>query len=250
MPEEFRDGAMTPGNIDFDALYQGGPLLQDTSLTLDTVPWDIGEPQPVLVSLADSGRFSGDILDAGCGLGENSLFLAERGHRVTGFDAAASALEQARARAAARGLDVTFVQADATTLDGLEQGFDTVLDSALYHCLGETQRSAYSAALHRVTRPGAQLHLFCFADTKWPGFNLPMLTVEQDDLRTHLHEHWQISRIEPAQYVTAFTRQHLRRHQKDLEAAGVTVEPDALRTDDTGRVLAPVWHLQAVRRTR
>ena len=37
------------------------------------VPWDIGEPQPVVMALADAGAFTGDVLDIGCGLGENAI---------------------------------------------------------------------------------------------------------------------------------------------------------------------------------
>jgi 2-polyprenyl-3-methyl-5-hydroxy-6-metoxy-1,4-benzoquinol methylase len=47
-------------------------------------PWDIGKPQPVFVRAAD--QITGSILDSGCGTGENALFFAERGHRVTGVD--------------------------------------------------------------------------------------------------------------------------------------------------------------------
>jgi hypothetical protein len=51
--------------------------------------------------------------------------------------------------------------ADATHLEGIDRHFDTVRDSALYHCLSNGQR-LYSATLHRVTRPEAQLHLSAF----------------------------------------------------------------------------------------
>ncbi|WP_328390753.1 class I SAM-dependent methyltransferase [Nocardia sp. NBC_00416] len=43
-------------------------------------------------------------------------------------------LEPRGQRAAARGVDVEYVVADATSPTGFEGRFDTVLDSTLYHC--------------------------------------------------------------------------------------------------------------------
>lgn len=76
---------------------------------------------------------------------------------MAGFDAAPTAIAQACERAGARGVEVGFLLADATRLTGIEQRFSTVLDSALYHCLGDQERADYAAALHRVTQPGAHL---------------------------------------------------------------------------------------------
>lgn len=39
----------------------------------DPAPWDIGRPQPAIVGVAFRGAFTGPVLDAGCGTGENSL---------------------------------------------------------------------------------------------------------------------------------------------------------------------------------
>jgi len=61
-----------PGKDRFQQAYEG------------TAPWDIGKPQPVFVDAAE--QITGSILDAGCGTGENSLFFADRGHKVTGID--------------------------------------------------------------------------------------------------------------------------------------------------------------------
>jgi hypothetical protein len=46
---------------------------------------------------------------------------------------------------------VIFGVADATNLTGYDERFDTVIDSALYHCLDEDGRQAYAAGLHRAT---------------------------------------------------------------------------------------------------
>ena len=238
----------TAEDVDFDAFYQGKPPVDGMDFAFDVAPWDIGEPQPAVVALADSGTVQGEVLDAGCGLGNNAIFLAERGYRVTGVDGAHTALETARRRAGEHGVDIEFVHADVTTLDGLPQRFGTVLDSALYHCLGDQQRTSYAAALHRVTVPEAQLHLFCFADVGNEGFQLPM-TVSRDDLRTHLGAHWNIRSIDATDYLTAFTSETLERmsdHQ--FQQAGMTINPAALRVDTQGRILGRVWHLHAQRR--
>jgi hypothetical protein len=171
--------------------------------------------------------------------------LAERGYRVTGFDAAPSAIAQARERAAARDVDVDFVLADATRLAELEQRFTTVLDSALYHCLGDQQRTDYAAALYRVTQPGAQLHLFCFSDIASAGLRMPN-QVSQDDLRAHLGAHWDIRHIGLTRYLTTFTREFFERQGADT-LGPMNIDVGALRTDERGRITVPVWQLHALR---
>jgi SAM-dependent methyltransferase len=70
-----------------------------------------------MVRLASDGGFAGAVLDAGCGTGENALYLASLGLSVLGVDVAETALAIARAKAGARGIEVEFAAADAFRLD-------------------------------------------------------------------------------------------------------------------------------------
>src|SRR4029453_656573 len=103
--------------------------------------------QPAIVRLASKGAFAGTVLDAGCGTGENALYLASLGLSVLGVDVAETALAIARAKAADRGIAVEFVAADALQLERLGRMFQTVLDCGLFHTFGGDERPGYVASL-------------------------------------------------------------------------------------------------------
>ena len=166
------------------------------------VPWDVHQAQPRLMELEALGGFSGEVLDIGCGLGDNAIYLASRGHSVTGLDGSPAAIEEARQRAKAAGVSVTFDVADATDLSGYVNRFDTVIDSALYHCLDEEGQQAYIAAVYRATRPGARLHLFCFSEGNINGVIAPMGHVPESNIRDTLTANgWRIDFLGPTTYL-------------------------------------------------
>ncbi|TNC29246.1 class I SAM-dependent methyltransferase [Amycolatopsis alkalitolerans] len=230
-------------DVDFDDVYRGRELVDGLSL----VPWDIGGPQPLVVEIETAGEVHGAVLDAGCGLAENALFLASKGHDVTGIDGAPTAIERARAKAAERGLRAEFAVAEATRLDGFDDRFDTVLDSALYHCLNEEQRHEYAAALHRATKPGATLHLFCLAERMGP---IPgPWAISADNLHETFGKGWRITRLERRHYTTAMTPELLTRLRESLPEApaGEAAAGGPPTVDEQGRFLMPVWQLKATR---
>ncbi len=91
----------------WDSAYEGSP------------PWDIGRPQPAFVELARAGKLQGEVLDVGCGTGEQTLLAAKHGAQATGVDIAKRAIQRARAKAEERGIRAAFETADALHLDRL-----------------------------------------------------------------------------------------------------------------------------------
>src|ERR1700759_2383753 len=145
-------------------------------------PGDIGGPQPRVQQLVALGAIKGEVLDPGTGPGHHAIYYASKGYSATGIDASPSGLERARENAQKAGVSVNFQLADATKLEGLDNRFDTVVDSAFYHVFStqpELQRS-YARALHRATKPGARLYMFEFGVGNINGFQMPRSLSEAD----------------------------------------------------------------------
>jgi SAM-dependent methyltransferase len=239
--------AFTSETSNYDSLYAGKAPVEGLGMKFDMAPWDIGEPQPAVIALEKSGAFTGSVLDAGCGRGENSLYLAGRGHRVTGFDISPTAIADAKERARARRLDASFTVADAIRIDGLDGKFTTVLDYGLYHCLTDEQRRQYSRALHRICEQGTELHLFSFADIAPPGLPPAWLRVSPDNLHANLGSHWRVLSIEGANSTSKFTHEFFEQQRSNAPTGQLAFDPEAYEVDDQGRILLPIWHVHAER---
>jgi SAM-dependent methyltransferase len=178
--------------LPWDASYQDGPA-----------PWDVGRPQPVVVRLASEGGFTGAVLDAGCGTGENALHVASLGLSVLGVDVAETALAIARQKANDRGIEAEFVAADAFQLERLGRTFQAVLDCGLFHTFDDVERPAYVASLASVTEHDGTLYLVCFSDD---GPDAGPHPVSQEELRAAFDpDHgWSVAAIEPARVQTRF----------------------------------------------
>ena len=116
------EGSTGSSNFDFDALYRGESPA-DGVAPVTTPPWDNKEPSESVIGWLAGGWIHGDILDIGCGLGDNAIYLAKNGYPVTGLDISSTALSTARQRADDAGVEVTFAVADSTKLDGYTAAF-------------------------------------------------------------------------------------------------------------------------------
>jgi ubiquinone/menaquinone biosynthesis C-methylase UbiE len=151
------------------------------------------------VRLAAEGAFVGEVLDAGCGTGENALHVASLELRVLGVDVAETAISIAREKA--RGADAEFAVADALHLDRLGRTFDTVLDCGLFHTFDGDERRDYVASLATVTRPGGRVYILCFSDVG-PGPCGPH-PVSEAELRAAFRD-WSVVDVSPDRVETRF----------------------------------------------
>jgi SAM-dependent methyltransferase len=182
-----RDSVSRPGppeGHDFDAIYASS-----------VPPWDIGRPQPDFEELARSGGLIGKVLDVGCGTGEHALLAAGLGHDVLGVDIAPRAIEQAKGKAAQRGVGLRFLEWDALRLPELGEQFDTVLDCGLFHIFDDDDRVRFVRSLVAVVPPGGRYHMLCFSDRQ-PGDWGPRRVTEAE-IRSSFADGWQIENIAP-----------------------------------------------------
>ena len=173
----------------FDDAYQGKP------------PWDIDRPQPRFLELLARNIVRSPIVDIGCGTGENAIAFAAAGHEVVGIDLVPRAIELARAKAAARGVDVQFEVGDALDLGGLGRTFATALDSGVFHIFDDAERGRYVESLGRIVEPGGHYVMMVFSDlepTDWGGPR----RIKREEIEQSFARDWTVESIEPAVFDT------------------------------------------------
>jgi SAM-dependent methyltransferase len=122
------------------------------------LPWDSGLPSRELQRvLTEAGIQPCRALELGCGTGTNAIELAKRGFDVTAVDCAPKAIEIARQKAAAAGVDVHWIVADVQNFGADLEPFDFVFDRGCYHCCRRVDFAGYAATLRNVTRPGTRM---------------------------------------------------------------------------------------------
>ena len=144
------------------------------------VPWDIGAAQPALATLP-AGIFSGRVLDVGAGTGDNAIWLASLPgvQAVQAVDLSPDAVEEARGRLAAASpqprAPLSFTVGDVFELPPGPDwtGFDTLLDSAVFHCIGDDDaQRRYLASISARVKTGGRAVMLVFSDKNpdpWRG---------------------------------------------------------------------------------
>jgi SAM-dependent methyltransferase len=97
------------------------------------------------------------ILDVSCGIGTQSLGLAQLGYEVIASDASVASIDRAKTEAEARNLPIRFSVADMRhVFDHHDRTFDVVLscDNSVPHLLSDSDVRKAFEQFYQCTRPG------------------------------------------------------------------------------------------------
>ncbi len=129
------------------------------------VDWVFGSSSKIenFVDMTVDGRIEpGRAITLGCGVGRESIHLAKKGFDVVGLDFSPTAIQRARHRAEAAGVDVRFIVDDLTNPQHLSGKFDLVTDFGVLNDLGQEARDKYMQNVIPLTYPGSKFAMFCF----------------------------------------------------------------------------------------
>lgn len=134
------------------------------------LPWDTGDPEPLLVDFVAAGRVQPTrTLEIGAGTGTNSIWLAERGFDVVGIDVAPHAIERATAKLNGRALHCRFVAHDFLSAASSDGPFEFVFDRGCFHVFDEAEERARFAAQVAVMLAPGGLWLSLIGSTEGPS---------------------------------------------------------------------------------
>ncbi|WP_448613927.1 class I SAM-dependent methyltransferase [Modestobacter sp. URMC 112] len=169
------------------------------------------------------------VLEIGCGTG-NLTLRAKAGQpdaTVAGLDPDEPALAQARRKARRRRLDVRLDQGTAAALPHPDASTDRVLSAFMLHHVPAGDREQALREVHRVLRPGGELHLVDLGG----------------DTAAH-HDHGPHRRGRPALHGR---RPHATTRAEVTDLLLAAGFADVTATGDTVRFFGPVTYYRAVR---
>jgi SAM-dependent methyltransferase len=134
------------------------------------LPWDTGQPEPLLVEFVTSGAVTpGPTLEIGAGTGTNAIWMAERGFDVLGVDISPLAVERANAKMKGHALSCRFAACDFLAAPPPAGPFQFVFDRGCFHVFDEPdERRRFAEQVADALGPGG-LWLSLIGSTEGPS---------------------------------------------------------------------------------
>lgn len=128
------------------------------------------------------------LLDIGCGLGRNSLYLAKNSFELSGFDLSERSVELTLEKAKKQGIKLNkFVVADMLEFPFEDESFDALL---AFNVISHTDLEGFNKILSeikRVLRPGGEVY-FTVGSKESFWFNNPVCTYVDENTRIRVED--------------------------------------------------------------
>jgi len=130
--------------------------------------WDYKYPSQELVTFIASGIIPKDAkcLDLGCGAGNEAIFLAKCGYKVTGIDLSRKAIEIAKERSLTKNVKIDWIVGDVLASKLVSNSFDFINDRGCFHHIKEADRTNYANEMFRLLKTGGKLMIRGCGDEK------------------------------------------------------------------------------------
>ena len=148
------------------------------------------------------------VLDLGCGIGRNALYLAKLGFSVSAFDLSAEGLSQLKQTAQAENVNIDPMLGDMLQLPYVSGYFDCLL---AFHSIYHTDYASLTrilAEIYRVIRPGGEIFItlnskdsdawnlysrrrideYTLLKTEWAEVDVPHTYLEYKDILNQLKD--------------------------------------------------------------
>lgn len=134
----------------------------------DKIPWNFEKVPEWFEEIIKSSWINPcKTLDVGCGLGNYSNYLAEKGFNVLGVDFSEEAIIRNKEKFKRNGLE--FKECDALNLKSIldeknSEMFEFIIDISLLHHIKPEDRVKYVESLSNVTKTGSKILISCFSE--------------------------------------------------------------------------------------
>ena len=142
-------------------------------------PWNTGRPDFNLTKMVTERPIPEcKALEIGCGTGDNAMWLARSNFSVTATDISEMAIQQAKDKATAEGVECSFLVMDFMIKDIPGAPFQFVFDRGCFHSYrtGEERRSFAERVAQHLDTNGLWLSLIGSADGPAQEMGPPRLT--------------------------------------------------------------------------
>jgi len=136
------------------------------------LPWDIGTHQPALESVKYA--FSGSVLDVGSGVCNNSIWISSLPDvtSVTCVEQSHDSVKEATKKVSSK---ISIILGDIHKLANSIGSFDTLLDSAFFHCIkNEDKQKQYLETITPCVKIGGKYVMLVSSDTNPDPWEPPL----------------------------------------------------------------------------